>query len=62
MVAKAGLNLDRTAHQGAINRVTEVFCAPANTAVLISGDILGVLVVRSPGILEDLCQKGLSQL
>lgn len=46
MVAKAELNLDRAAHHGAINRVSEVFCAPANTSVLISGDILGVLVVR----------------
>lgn len=45
MIAKAELNVDKAAHQGSINRVAEVFCAPANTAVLISGDILGVLVV-----------------
>eukprot|EP00892_Ulva_mutabilis_P008691 jgi/Ulvmu1/6194/UM028_0050.1 len=45
MTPKAELNLDRSAHQGAINRVTEVFCAPANTSVLISGDMLGALVV-----------------
>lgn len=45
MVAKKELNLDRAAHQGSINQVAEVFCGPANTSVLISGDIMGVLVV-----------------
>lgn len=50
MIPKAELNLDRTAHQGSVNRVAEVFCAPANTAVLVSGDIMGLLVVCVPSL------------
>jgi hypothetical protein len=46
MVPKAELNGDKKAHAASITRVAEVYCAAANTSVLITGDYQGILAVR----------------